>query len=815
MKHIERKTMNSEIKKICNIRQIIFFLLFFSLISGIGVTAENVTGFNAIPTTGSAPLMVSFIDQSPVTANITNYLWDFGDGSNKSTQKNPVHTYMGVGIYNVSLTVTDNKGVNATITKSAYIHVQPSDYPVVKFITISQNGTAPQTVYFIDQSELDPAVPDEMYNYIWNFGDGTAPDISNSRTIQHRYTRQGLYTAELQIQDQNGAKYNSAVPAIINITNGTKAVSALFAAVPVIGPAPLTVSFIDQSKSPVFITDYAWDFGDGSNISPEQNPIHTYEGTGTYNVSLTITNTDDIKVTTAKSSYIHVQPSEYPGVRFTAIPQNGTAPLIVYFIDQSELDPAVPDEMYNYIWNFGDGITSNTSNPRNPQHKYSKPGEYTANLQIQDQSGANYNSPAPIKINISSISHIITAKASPNGTITPSGQVYVMDGSDQAFNITPDSGYIILDVKVDNKSVGSVPGYIFHSVTSNHTIYANFAVNKPPVANFTADKTSGYVPLTVQFTDTSKGSPVSWSWTFGDGGTSQTKNPVHTYTTAGLFNVNFTVSNSCGSDTKSAQNFINASRKLTPDANFTYTPSIVDVNQNVSFFSYVSGPELDPLLWNFGDSLPSVTAINPVYQYQYPGKYNVTLTVTNPYGKAVAMQTVPVRGLIPDFEIRPEEWAFMNTTVTFRDTSKGTPVQWFWDFGDGTSLNTTSNVTTHSYSKAGIYSITMTATNWQPITASRSKRYAIFEKSVPRFVDFDLPLLKQTGKAPFTVEFKDITPIQSNVSAWLWDFGDGANSLEQTPTHTYTVPGQYTVILTVRNEMGTNEARKVALIIVT
>lgn len=65
------------------------------------------------------------------------------------------------------------------------------------------------------------------------------------------------------------------------------------------------------------------------------------------------------------------------------------------------------------------------------------------------------------------------------------------------------------------------------------------------------------------------------------------------------------------------------------------------------------------------------------------------------------------------------------------------------------------------------------------------------------------------------VLFKDTTLVQSNVSGWLWEFGDGSNSVEETPTHKYAVPGQYTVIITVRNEMGTNEARKVVLIVVT
>jgi PKD repeat protein len=68
------------------------------------------------------------------------------------------------------------------------------------------------------------------------------------------------------------------------------------------------------------------------------------------------------------------------------------------------------------------------------------------------------------------------------------------------------------------------------------------------VANFSGTPTSGTAPLDVNFTDLSTGSPTSWSWTFGDGGTSTARNPSHTYTTAGTYNVQLTVTNACGSD---------------------------------------------------------------------------------------------------------------------------------------------------------------------------------------------------------------------------------------------------------------------------
>jgi|GEM_PF-229585 len=166
-----------------------------------------------------------------------------------------------------------------------------------------------------------------------------------------------------------------------------------------------------------------------------------------------------------------------------------------------------------------------------------------------------------------------------------------------------------------------------------------------------------------------------------------------------------------------------------------------------------------------------------------------------------------------DFTITPQGWNYVNATVTFTDNSTGDPLSWQWNFGDDITQSTTNRTITHTYTTSGNYNINMTV-YWQEITASKTQQYTIYEKSVPRDVNFSLPELKQSGPAPFTVEFADSTPVQSNVTGWLWDFGDGTNSVEPTPNHTYTTPGQYTVILTVKNDMGTNEVRKVAYIAV-
>jgi hypothetical protein len=77
-----------------------------------------------------------------------------------------------------------------------------------------------------------------------------------------------------------------------------------------------------------------------------------------------------------------------------------------------------------------------------------------------------------------------------------------------------------------------------------------------PVAAFSASPRSGTKPLKVQFTDSSTGLPTSWSWDFGDGTTSTTHNPLHTYIKKGKLTVKLTVKNAAGSSTKTMTNYI-------------------------------------------------------------------------------------------------------------------------------------------------------------------------------------------------------------------------------------------------------------------
>jgi PKD repeat protein len=154
------------------------------------------------------------------------------------------------------------------------------------------------------------------------------------------------------------------------VCTATNVSQADFTADPTSGILPLAVQFSDQSTGT--ITDWLWDFGDG-NTSTEQYPSHTYDVANQYTVSLTIDGPDGTDVET-KPNYIDVQHF----AEFIGSPQQGDAPLTVFFLDNSTGAP------FEWLWDFGDGKTSTR---RNPTHTYYDVNDYTVSLTATNANG--------------------------------------------------------------------------------------------------------------------------------------------------------------------------------------------------------------------------------------------------------------------------------------------------------------------------------------------------------------------------------------------------------------------------------------------
>ena len=204
-----------------------------------------------------------------------------------------------------------------------------------------------------------------------------------------------------------------------------------------------------------------------------------------------------------------------------------------------------------------------------------------------------------------------------------------------------------------------------------------------PVADFSANPTSGPPPLRVNFTDASTNSPTSWSWDFGDGGTSTAQNPIHFYGTAGSYTVALTAANTGGSNTCTKSNYISAS----PAAGFSASPTSGTAPLSVAFADHSFGAPTS-WSWDFGDG-GSDTVQSPSHAYQTAGRYPVALTVTNLSGTSTAsllscisvypQHTLTVSAASSQFT--SSSGATVNLTATAVDTEGHTIASWSWSDG--------------------------------------------------------------------------------------------------------------------------------------
>jgi PKD repeat protein len=565
------------------------------------------------------------------------------------------------------------------------------------FTETPASGAAPLVALFTDTSTGSPT------SWSWSFGDGAS---STTQNPSHTYNNAGNFTATLTVAN-SGGQTNSASQTI-TVTNAPQTgVMANFSANPTSGQAPLSVQFTDQSSGPV--VSWSWNFGDGSSNST-QNPSHTYNNAGTFTATLTVANSAG--QTSSASQAITVTNAPQPvSAGFSASPTSGPAPLTVQFTDQSS-GPVVSGS-----WNFGDDSTSATTNP---SHTYNNAGTFTATLTVTGSAGQT-----------SSVSHTITVTNAPQPVSA-------------RFSASPTSGQAPLIVQFTDQSSGPVvswnwnfgdgssnstqnPSHTYSGAGNftatltvansagqtssvSHTITVTNAP-QPVSARLSASPTSGQAPLTVQFTDQSTGPVVSGSWNFGDGSSSATTNPSHTYNNAGTFTATLTVTGSGGQTSSASQTITVTNAPQTGvTANFSATPDSGQAPLAVQFTDQSSGPVVS-WKWSFGDGASS-SAQNPSHTYNNAGTFTATLTVANSAGQTSSVShTITVtdasQSLSAAFSVSPTSGP-APLGVEFTDQSSGPVVSWRWDFGDG--LGSTIQNPYHIYSSPGAYTATLTVT---------------------------------------------------------------------------------------------------------
>jgi PKD repeat protein len=315
----------------------------------------------------------------PNGGTITQYSWDFGDGTAivNTSSATVAHTYASPqSPATVTLTVTDSEG-DVSAPDSQSITVTQAQLPSASFTFPTPDVTGGEITFDASASN-DPNPRGSITQYSWDFGDGTGTFITTSPTITHTYTTpQSPATVTLTVTDFEGDTAPTAEP--ITVTQAQPP-AAMFTAPSGAEGAPLSFdgsSSTDPNQNGT-ITSYAWNFGDGTTASgPTQT--HAYTQQGSYTATLTVTDSYGQTNTSTQTVVVSDMPVSASIAVFPSTPSVGT---VIAFTGIRTGDP--DEASATYAWRFGDGTQTNGTSVA---HLYEEAGTYTVVLTINDQDG--------------------------------------------------------------------------------------------------------------------------------------------------------------------------------------------------------------------------------------------------------------------------------------------------------------------------------------------------------------------------------------------------------------------------------------------
>lgn len=731
-------------------------------------------------------------------------------------------TYSSSGSYDIDLYAWDAIGDSGNWSHTEYIdYITVISYstPYVYFSTDLPFPQRNSLITFTDES----STTFNPIKWTWTFSDGYQREFINDPTYDtwsiiqyqdgvqtssqtgsgqiqpgynftHKFTTIGDHWCKLTVYDyrNNTSTYTKNINVRSIIPN---IIISYAPSSPYIGD---TVSFSNNSSNTTDVTKWQWDFGDGVTYTGF-NASHVYTSSATYSVKLVATVTDGRQYSTTTN----VAVQQLPMVERT-IYLNANIDTIVlerypnargYGALYDGLPCGIDDQNYSVYYLVKFDISNIPSDAE------------IVSASMRFYVDGVHNNPMTLVA--------YTASAGWDETVTwnnkPGTQTYI--GS-KSLAVSGAETSVSFDVKSVVKSTNA--GFILLCSETTGPRYTNIYSSKyvdgakVPLlvvtyktqtycANFYANKTSGYTPLTVQFTDISYfDGGATWLWNFGDGATSTAQNPSHTYTLPSnsefeLYTVTLTVTaNTTLSKTKT--DYIAVRRPASPPApGETIVPDF-DANatsgiapQTVTFVDQ-SSPSPTSWRWSFGDCAYS-TSQSPTHTYSSPGVYTVSLYVQNDTSTAILSKTnyititAPVSPPIANFVVE----SVQNNIVKFNNTSSGDITTVLWDFGDGST--STMYSPSHTYAP-GTYSVTLTVNGG----ASSKTISDCVTITSSLYVNFTADVV--SGSEPLTVTFTDKS---SGATSWSWSFGDGTTSTLQNPSHIYN-RGVYNVMLTVNND---------------
>lgn len=745
--------------------------------------------------------------------------WNFGDGVT-ATGQNPRHTYTSIGNYTVTQTITNS--CNNTLSTTQVLAITDTITPNSTF-SVGPNPSCPGDIISFNPNEQNGTM------YTWNFGDGSS---SSLKYPSHQYVTAGTYTITLTVK--NSCNKTSTSTQVLQI-NGNLPIN-IFSNLNAYPQTACPTQPINFNVSAYGFPSYIWNYGDGHiDTTASQNNTHAYSTSGVFTASVKIANNcgrDTTLYTTVNiNSSIPFPTSILYASPATACPGEN-------------ISASAPYGFPSYVWNMGDGSPLINSSNYYISYAYSSTGNKIISVNVTDYCGndTTYQDTVSIINRTTFCAAACSVNVYANTPACPN----------QNINFNATSGYAWYKFKFgDGDSTVSSSNQTSHSYSAlgtynytvtitnfcgtDTTIYSSVEINNSQQINSWTN-VNAYPDIvcpnqSVQFTTDNNYN--TYVWNFGDGYTANGSGTVaHSYTVAGTYNVNVSITNSCGNT-----------------GSFSTT---VTVDNSASFPSWMNlWTETDPSCpgtpvtlrttdgyssydWNFGDgnSITTSTGIMP-HVYSSTGTYQASVTITNSCGLSTTLyKTITINNSVNinyiDLTV-PNNPACVNDIVMLNVSAGAggggggslTGITFVWNYGDGSPLDTTIGTgSSHVYANTGIYNVSVTATNTCGNSRTTSKIVTINTGATPNLTQNNFGILTQHMNGSNSVSvcpgdvlvyfFQGVNPNNT------WDFGDGSTATATDVItgsdgnsytiirHAYATAGTYSYSLTLGNNCGNN-----------
>ncbi|MGO2806675.1 MAG: PKD domain-containing protein [Glutamicibacter arilaitensis] len=544
---------------------------------------------------------------------ISDYSWDFGDGSTQAASTEGItHAYEQAGEYTVTLTITDDRGGQATATEQVTVAELPKP-PVAAFAS-EQNGLK----LSVDGSAS--ADPDgEITGWLWDFGDGS--DTQSGETATHAYAQNGTYTVSLTVTDDQ--EQTASTTAEVTVANGVPQASMEIS----LDGLKLTVDGSGSADVEGGELSYAWDFGDGQTASTAVAE-HAYAAEGSYELTLTVTDAQGATGTTTQE---------------VTVQEANTAPVAMVssvITDLSvELDASASTdadgEIVSYEWNFADGTTA--TGPV-VEHTYAATDVYLITLVLTDNDGAQTTEEILVQVFEAGLKDPTPAFVSSTDQLE-----LTVDASESK---NPEIGGEITGYEWDFGDSGTASG-----VTAKHTyaeagtydvtltVYAgersseltqtvSVSLGQGPVAQFTTTVNGLALNADAGQSQAGDGAITEYLWDFGDGATGTGEQASHRYDADGEYTLTLTLKDANGLQSSSESTVVVANDP--PVAAFSIAADGLGVTVDAADSADANG-ELASYAWDFGDG-SEASGSTATHEYAEAGDYAITLTVIDEDG---------------------------------------------------------------------------------------------------------------------------------------------------------------------------------------